>query len=118
MTEVLCLVQAKRTKKTRSGNNDYSNYGNYRQQPTKTETAPKEKKRCWQSPVTNTPTMECSAAADNSSYNSIDTTLPITVVPSTGGGLLDSVRPSLRNDAPFEAKPDKRTHAVGVRKPA
>ena len=31
----------------------------------------------------------------------VDSTLPITVMPSSGG-LLDSVKPSLRNDAPFE----------------
>jgi gliding motility associated protien GldN len=31
--------------------------------------------------------------------NGIDTTLPITVMPSTSGGLLDTLRPSLREDA-------------------
>lgn len=34
--------------------------------------------------------------------NGIDTTLPIEVIKSASGGLLDSVRPSLRNDAAFE----------------
>lgn len=92
--------QAKRTKKTRSGNNDYSNYSNYGSTPTKTDTSGKKK-----SAVGNQTTDYANygaAPADNNSYNTIDTTLPITVMPSSGGGLLDSVRPSLRNDALFE----------------
>lgn len=38
----------------------------------------------------------------NNTYSGIDTTLPITVIKSSGNGLLDSVKLSLRTDASFE----------------
>ncbi len=38
----------------------------------------------------------------NAAPAGLDTTLPITVVPSTSGGLMDTSRPSLRNDAIYE----------------
>ena len=91
------VAQTKRTKKARPsgysgyGNNTSSGYGN-----TPTDTTKKTN-----SGYGNTSSSGYGSPAAAFS-NSRDTTLPITVVPTTSGGLLDSVRPSLRNDAPFE----------------
>ncbi len=97
MTAVAVFAQAKRTKKTRTGNNDYSNYGN----TSKTADTTKKKKTAAGN-NNNGYTNYGAAPSDGNAYAGIDTTLPLTVMPASGGGLLDSTRPSLRNDAPFE----------------
>ncbi len=102
------FAQAKRTKKTRSGGSNYSDYGN--SSSTKSNysnygnasasAADTTKKKKGAAANTNGYSNYGSTTANASTTR--DTTLPLTVMPATGGGLLDSVRPSLRNDASFE----------------
>jgi gliding motility associated protien GldN len=46
-------------------------------------------------------------ASNATTSSGIDTTLPITVIKSSGGGLLDTVKMSLRNDGAVETNPIK-----------
>ena len=101
------FAQAKRTKKTRSGGSNYSNYGNsnstksnygnYNTPDTNADTSKRKK-----GAVANNSNNYSNYGTASASASTRDTSLPITSVPVTSGGLLDSVRPSLRNDAPFE----------------
>lgn len=91
--------QAKRTKKTRPSTNNYSNYGNSNTSNYGNAADTTKKKK---NAVDNTGGNFSNYGASNAAPSVRDTTLPITSVPATSGGLTDSVRPSLRNDAPFE----------------
>ena len=102
------FAQAKRTKKTRSGGSNYSDYGS--------SSSSKNNYSNYGNASSNaadTTQRQKGAANNKNNYSNYgtptagasttrDTSLPITVVPATSGGLMDSVRPSLRNDAPFE----------------
>ncbi len=90
------FAQTKRTKKART--NNYNSYGSTNNYGTSTDTTKKKGTAAAKSGYGDnnygTSTANASAARD--------TSLPIVPVASSSGGLLDSVRPSLRNDAAFE----------------
>ncbi len=93
------FAQKTRTKKTRPGTNNYgnNNYGSTNNYGNTTDTT---KKKGTKAGASNSYNSYGTAPAESGAM-AIDSTLPITVMPSSGG-LLDSVKPSLRNDAPFE----------------
>lgn len=82
----------RRTGTSAYGNSAYGNsaYGNQKADTTKP-----------QSGYGNTGNTSGYAAANNS-YAGIDTTLPVEVIQGNSSGLMDSSRPSLRNDASIE----------------
>lgn len=91
-------ANAQRTKKTRSTSAyGASAYGNANQ-ANKADTTRKNKTNSGY----GTDAASSAYGAGNSTNNGIDTTLPIQVITSNNGGLLDSVKMSLRNDAAVE----------------
>lgn len=101
---------AQRKKTTRTGGSSYGNsgssYGNTAA-PRAADTTRKNNNA--QSGYGNTGYGSTDNAPAQTGYggaattnNGVDTTLPFNVIPSTNGGLLDSLRPSLRSDAAVE----------------
>lgn len=103
LTAQAVFAQAKPRKKTTRTTNGYSNYGNTSSNYSnygnpKTTPGKADTTKPGNQPAAGFSNYGSTENTDNA-YTGIDTTLPIQVMPSTGGGLLDSLRPSLRNDA-------------------
>jgi gliding motility associated protien GldN len=98
----------RRTGGSAYGNSGTSGYGNsgYGNNNTAADTT---RRRNNQQPASGNSGYGNNNAGNQSGYgsaapadNGVDTTLPFEVIKSTSGGLLDSLRPSLRNDAAVE----------------
>lgn len=96
---------AQRKKTVRSGSSyGNSTYGNTANNKVADTTKKNNAQSGYGNANTTTTTGNQSSTYGNTAAanNSIDTTLPISVIPSTSGGLLDTLRPSLREDQAVE----------------
>ncbi len=99
---------AQRKKQTRTSGYGNSGYGNTATS-TAADTTKKKNNSNQSTGYGNTGYGNSNAGSQSTGYgnaapadNGIDTTLPIEVMKNSNGGLLDSLRPSLRNDAAIE----------------